>query len=60
MELKTFEDGSSITGTHVIVIGAAAAIGGVVLFKVGEWVSDKRTKRWMKKNNWYQEAIDRY
>jgi hypothetical protein len=58
--MKTFEDGSELTTSHIVVGSAAALAGGVALFKLGEWISDKRTKRWMKKNNWPQESIDRY
>jgi len=60
MVIKTYEDGSEMTVGKLSLAIAVGAVTGIAVFAVKEKISDKRTKRWMKKQGYPQEVLDRY
>lgn len=56
---KTYPDGSKLTGKHLAAGFVGAVIFGTTLFVVKEKIDAWLTKRWMKKNDWPEESINR-
>jgi hypothetical protein len=59
MVIKTYEDGTEFTTTHLAVAMVAGAVIGTAAFLLKEKYDKFALKRYMKKHSWSAESIER-